>query len=306
MDVFVGIDGGGTRARAVAMDARGNEIARVFGGPGRVRPEDPGAGAAALADLTERALRAAGAQPPAAGLCCALAGAGREAERLALTAALIRETIAMRIHVITDAEAALYDAFGDGPGLLLIGGTGSIAWGRTADGRTARTGGWGQRLGDEGSGFALGLGALRATVRAHDGRGPMTSLVEAVLAHAEVPAPEQLVGWTARAEKGEIAALAPVVAEAAAEGDDVAKALVAEAARDLALHVSTLQRRLSPWEETPTLALAGGLLAPGRPLRENVIREVQRLDAPPVVLERDVDAARGAALVASHSTPVGP
>ena len=198
------------------------------------------------------------------------------------------------------------DAFGDGPGLLLIGGTGSIAWGRTADGRTARTGGWGQRLGDEGSGFALGLGALRAAVCAHDGRGPMTSLLEAALAHAEVPAPEQLVGWTARAEKGEIAALAPVVAEAAAEGDDVAKALVAEAARDLALHVSTLQRRLSPWEETPTLALAGGLLAPGRPLRENVIREVQRLDAPPVVLERDVDAARGAALVASHSTPVGP
>ncbi len=303
MDVFVGIDGGGTRARAVAIDAQGNELARVFGGPGRVRPENPGAVAAALADLTARALRAADARPPAVTLCCALAGAGRAEERMALTAALIRETIAVRVHVITDAEAALYDAFGDGPGMLLIGGTGSIAWGRTADGRTDRTGGWGQRLGDEGSGYALGSAAMRAAVRAHDGRGPRTSLLDAVLAHIGVQAPEQLVAWTATASKGDIAALAPVVVDAAEMGDKVASELVDDAARELALHVAALQTRLAPWQERPILALAGGLLAPGRPMRDRVIEAVQRLDEPPEILDREVDAASGAAAMARTLRP---
>jgi glucosamine kinase len=298
VELFVGIDGGGTKTNAVAMNAGGEVLARVEGGAALIRPEDPGAGAGLLADLTERAVRAAGGSLPAAGLCCALAGAGREPVRRALAAELHREGVAVRLRIVTDAEAAFYDAFADGPGILLIAGTGSIVWGRAEDGRTARAGGWGAILGDEGSGYALGLGALRAVVRAHDGRGEATSLAPAVLAHAGVDAPESLVAWAAGASKREIAALAPAVASAAGAGDAVARRIVEEAAGELVAHVVALHHRLGPWKTAPGLALSGGLIAPGGPLRAAVVEALQVRGPECALAERQVDAARGAASLA--------
>lgn len=295
MDVFVGIDGGGSRATAVATDVEGRELARVEGGPGRIRLDAPGTGAHVLADLVDHVIREAGARLPAAGLICALAGAGREDARRELAAALLREAVAIRLRVVTDAEAAYQDAFGGGPGILLIAGTGSIAWGRDADGRTIRAGGWGALLGDEGSGYDLGLRALRAVLHAHDGRGPATGLTGTILGRTGVDSPEGLVTWSARADKAEIAALAPCVLEAAEAGDDVASSLVRTAATDLAAHVDAIHERLAPWPETPTLAVAGGLLANGKLLREKTIAAVR---APVRILDRAVDAARGAAAIA--------
>jgi len=302
MELFVGIDGGGSKTNAVAMNAGGEVLARAEGGATLIRPEAPGAGAALLADLTERAVRLAGGSLPAAGLCCALAGAGREPVRRALAAELQREGVAVRLRIVTDAEAAFYDAFADGPGILLIAGTGSIVWGRAEDGRTARAGGWGALLGDEGSGYALGLGALRAVARAHDGRGEATSLAATALAHADVDAPEALIAWAACASKREIAALAPAVAAAAENGDAVARRIVEEAAGELVAHVAALHDRLGPWKTAPGLALSGGLIAPGGPLRAAVV-EALRVHGPACTLaEGKVDAARGAASLARLPT----
>lgn len=298
MTLFVGIDGGGTRATAVVVDGAGAERVRVHGGAALVRSVDPAAGAASLADLVDRALRDAGAAPPAAGLCCALAGAGREPERQALAAALHREAIADRLRVVTDAEAALHDAFGDGPGILLIAGTGSIAWGRGPDGRVARAGGWGALLGDEGGAYAIGLDALRTAVRAGDGRGPETRLRCDLLEHTGVEALDDLIAWTAAASKAEVAALAPLVTRAAAAGDAPAADLVRRATRDLADHVAALVRRLGPWEPAPRLALAGALLAPGAPLREPVLAAIRDSGCAIRPLARAIDAARGAAELA--------
>ena len=300
-ETFVGIDGGGTRATAVVTDGRGAELARVEGEAGLVLAGDPAAGAPALGALVARALAAAGAEPPAAVLCCALAGAGREEQARPLAAALERLAVARRIRVATDAEAAFHDAFGNGPGILLIAGTGSIAWGRGEDGRTARVGGWGHLLGDEGSGYALGLGALRAAARAHDGRGPETRLLRRVLEHTGLDSPEALIAWAATASKAAIAALAPLVASAAAEGDAVARTLVDEAARELAGHAAALHRRLGPWSAPPPIALAGGLLAPGRPLRPAVVAALGLTGVPYRVLDDAIDAARGAAALARGS-----
>ncbi|HEX6940025.1 MAG TPA: BadF/BadG/BcrA/BcrD ATPase family protein [Longimicrobiales bacterium] len=300
-EIYVGIDGGGTGATAVAVDGEGNELARVRGGAALVRPTDPGAGASALADLVDRVARAAGGRLPVTGLCCALAGAGREAERRALAAALHREAVAVRLRVTSDADAAFHDAFGDAPGILLIAGTGSIALGRAADGHAARAGGWGALLGDEGSGYALGLAALRAAVRAHDGRGPATALLAAALAHAGATAADELIAWAGAAAKAEIAALAPAVFAAAREGDAVAAEIVARAAAELARHIAAVHAALAPWAEPPGIALAGGLLAPGRPLRADTIAAITRLGQPGNVLDREVDAARGAATLARIS-----
>lgn len=296
--LYVGIDGGGTRTTALVTDESGTELARLEGDAGIVQTLDPAAGAATLADLARYAAAEAGEAGTVAALCCALAGAGREPERRALEDALRALHPAERVLVTTDAEAALRDALGTGPGMLLIAGTGSIAWGRAADGTTARAGGWGQLLGDEGSGYALGLGALQAVVRMHDGRGPATTLGEPVLRAAGVPAPEGLVAFAAGASKADVAALAPLVADAAAAGDGVAAALVADAAHELALHVAALRRRLPAAPQPLPVALAGGLLAPGGPLRDPTSAAIHALGLAVHVLDRAVDGARGAAAIA--------
>ncbi len=298
MPVLIGIEGRGAGATAVATDVEGHELARVEGEAGLVDVREPAARAGSLAALARRAADAAGA-PGVDALCCGLAGAGREPERLALEEALRATGVAGRVRVTTDAEAAMADAFGTGgTGILVIAGTGSIAWGRDARGRTARTGGWGLLLGDEGSAYALGMEALHAVVRAHDGRGNPTTLTPAVLRATGAPAPERLIGWTADAAKGDIAALAPLVCDAAAAGDIAAKSILTSAAHELASHVLALNARLGPWPEPPLLALTGRLLAPGGALREPVIAAVERLLVPVRPLERAVDAAAGAARLA--------
>lgn len=208
--MFVGVDGGGTRATALAVDHHGAALARRVGEAGRVDSGDPLAGVPALEALVRDVIAQAGGSPPAASLCCALAGVGRERVRDAVEGALVGAGLAQSVRVITDAEAALFDAFGDGPGILLIAGTGSVAWGRGRDGTIARVGGWGMRLGDEGSGYAIGLAGLRAVVHAADGRSGATALSSPILEYTATREPADLVAWTDRASKGEIAAIAQI------------------------------------------------------------------------------------------------
>lgn len=301
--LIVGIDGGATHTTAVVVDEAGNERARLEGGPGIVNPADPTACVGRLAVLARRAIAAADTYAPVHALSCALAGAGRADLRDTVRAELQREQIARHVTVTTDAEAALADAFGDEPGILLIAGTGSIAWGRAEDGRFVRCGGWGAILGDEGSGYALGLGALRAAVRAADGRDPSTELNEAVLAELGLEEPQALIEWAARAGKDKVAALAPLVLQHAEAGDATAIALRDEAARALAEHVVVLHGRLGPWKTPPTVAFAGGLARPDGPLRAAVVGALQKAGIEYRLHEGDIDAARGATRLAR--TPSG-
>ena len=297
---FIGIDGGGTRTTAVVTDEAGAELARVEGKAGIVDVLQPEAGARALADLAAHALAEARVTELPAVLCCALAGAGREAERSHLEQGLSALRIAGRVHVVTDFEAAMHDAFGAGAGILVIAGTGSSAWGRAQDGRCQRVGGWGHILGDEGSGYALGRVALMLAMREFDGRGENARFMESVLAQTGVSTEEGLVRWAAAAGKGDIAALAPIVLNAAQSGSLSAQDAVDDAAAEIAMHVAALYDRLGPWDTPPAVALAGGLVEPGRPMREPVLREIDALTIPVAIVEERIDAARGAAALARY------
>src|SRR5690606_18613945 len=117
--LYVGVDGGGTRARAVVIDDAGRELARTIGPSGLVDPRDPAGAAAVIADLARSAVEQAGGGR-AASLGCGLAGAGRPQEREAVRVALALEHVADEILVVGDAEAAMIDAFPDGEGVLLV------------------------------------------------------------------------------------------------------------------------------------------------------------------------------------------
>lgn len=298
MSLYIGIDGGGTQTTALVTDEDGNQLARLDGDAGIVNLLEPEAGAHALADLASAALAQARSDARASSLVCALAGAGREPERTRLEEAVRAMGVAERVCVTSDFEAALHDAFGDGSGILVIAGTGSSAWARHEDGRTARVGGWGHILGDEGSGYALGVAALRNCMRQYDGRAANENWAQLVLGHTYLASPEALVRWAAAASKADIAALAPVVFEAAEQGSATARMILMTAAHELAAHVAALHERLQPWPEAPTVALTGGLIAPGRPLRDDVIREIRELDLSLPIFNRRIDAAAGAAALA--------
>jgi N-acetylglucosamine kinase-like BadF-type ATPase len=207
-------------------------------------------------------------------LWAGLPGAGREDARAAVEDALTRTRVAERIIVGTDVEAAFHDAFGGGPGVLLLAGTGSVAMARSEAGTTVRVGGWGRDLGDEGGGYGIGLEALRRIVRSEDGRDGPTDLRARILEHLGLATPHDLVGWIATAAKSEVARLVPAVAACAALDDAAARAVLEGALDALRDHVTAILERTGPWTDPPGLALWGGLISEGGPLRDPLLRRL--------------------------------
>jgi len=292
----IGVDGGGTHARAVILDERGREVGRGEAPGALVSLRAPEAAAAAVAQAVRAAAQAGGVQLPGGVLWAGLAGAGHEASRVGVERVLATAGLARQVRVGTDVEAAFHAAFPAGPGLMLIAGTGSIAWGRGPSGEMCRIGGWGQQLGDEGSGYAIGLKALRAIARAEDERIAPTTLTGEILGALQLDAPVELIPWVASATKAEVAALVPIVARCAEGGDAAAREIIEDAVTHLEAHVAALLHRTGPWTSRPGLLLSGGVIAPGGSLRAVVVR---RLVAHPVDVRNDeVDAAVGAAMLA--------
>ncbi|HEX6909550.1 MAG TPA: BadF/BadG/BcrA/BcrD ATPase family protein [Longimicrobium sp.] len=259
--IFAGVDGGGTKSTLLLADAAGNELARVSGAAGLVDPRHPERSAGVIAQLLRMASAQAGLSAPPAALCAGLAGVGNEAERVAVERALAGA--AREVCVVSDGEIALHGAFGGGPGVLLIAGTGSVAYGRGPDGRMDRCGGWGMYVGDEGSGYALGRAALAAALRSVDGREAETRLLPVLLDLLKLDGPRGIPPWAGRAEKGEVAALARHVLDVAAGGDAVALRLVEHQAAELASHVMALAHRLGPWPGDVPVVFHGGVLRSG-------------------------------------------
>lgn len=296
MNFFLGVDGGGTRTRVAMVDGTGRENARAEGPPTLVDPANPSATIGVIADLCREVASKGGADLPVASLWAGIAGAGIEPTRGLVEAALLEEGLSLRTAVGADAEATFHDAFPSGPGILLISGTGSIALGRAVDGSTLRVGGWGAHLGDEGSGYRIGLSALRALACGEDGRGVSTDLRDPVLKVLGVDRPADLVKWMAAARKADVAALVPVVCEVAKAGDRAATIVIETAVDELVEHVQALMQRFDPGAAAPEVALAGGLIEEDGPLRSRVIRAIEGL--PCQLQDRVLDGARGACSLA--------
>jgi N-acetylglucosamine kinase-like BadF-type ATPase len=244
-----------------------------------MRPGGAERSAAVILDVARRAAAQAKVTLPASIALVGAAGAGRPPEQEALAAAIAAAGVAERVDVRGDTEIALAAAFGDGPGILINAGTGSIAHARGADGRLYRAGGHGWQLGDEGGGYWLGRRALAAAARAHDGLEESSTLLERLLVALGLQTFDDLIRWTATATPAQVASLAPHVLNAAREGETVAQQIVEEAAAELSQLVRVLLRHF-PDSAAITLATAGGLLRPGSPvliaLRSNLATDLPR------------------------------
>jgi N-acetylglucosamine kinase-like BadF-type ATPase len=290
MRLFLGIDGGQSSTTALI----GDEAGRVLG-EGRAGPcnhvgeaERRAKFTAAVGDSVREAAKQAGVglEEPFAAVCAGFSGGA--ADKTALTRELIR---AARYHITDDAQIALAGAANGGPGIIVIAGTGSIAYGRNAAKQTARAGGWGYVFGDEGSAFDLVRQALRAALRYEEGWGPPTALHAFLMTQTGLTATANASAntllhqfYTAEYPRERIAALAPLVDEAARSGDAVAGALIEHAAQELALLSAAVRRQLFQEPDEAPVHYIGGvfecetLLARFRLLTE--LDEISRVSPP--------------------------
>ena len=294
--IVVGIDGGGSKTHAMVADEQGRTIAETVGPGSAVRPGRAEESATVIADVVRDALASCEmTHVTPRVLCVGVAGAGREAERNALWQALVSRDLASELVIHSDFSIALDDAFGDGAGVLLISGTGSVAFGRGPAGATARCGGWGPVCGDEGSGAWIGRRALSIVTAAADGREPETALTGAILTAAQVNETSDLIGWAATATPAQLATLAPTVLSVADGGDLRANALVSLAVEELVLHVRALARQLFGDERADVrVALTGGMLARGSTLRKRLEHRLRSAVPGATVSAELVIPARGA------------
>ena len=296
--VLIGVDVGGSKT-AVSVGEATHVLGRALGPGAAVRPGRAIASAAIIAETVRKALATAGAARGHA-LVVGAAGAGRESERRELEQALRTESLADKVRVTTDIDIALTAAFGEGPGIVVVAGTGSIVLGRDPEGRMLRRGGYGWQMGDEGSGYAIGRAALGAVSRARDGRSPETALTPILLEATRSLDFDALVRWSASAGPAEVAALAPHVLHTAERGDAVAQGIADYAARELSTLVLGLAQEY-PTGERVGVALMGGMLAEERSLRSAVLA---RLEEEPSLrpLATMVDATLGALTQAARLT----
>lgn len=281
--LVLGLDGGGSRCAAVlgrwTGEATLDILGRGVGGTANPRVAGHDTARASLLTAIDLAFAEAGLpREPVASACFGLAGVGVAADRDAVLAWATHLPVAERVLVVADGMLPFADGAAEPWGVVLIAGTGSLALARprgaalSAESVADRCGGWGPMLGDEGSGYALGLAALRAAMRAADGRGAATILRDAVVRRFAARDPADLVAKVHAPGVGrrEIADVAREVLAAADVGDPVAAALVAGVAAELAAHVRTLADRNAFAAGVYPLRLAGGLLV-GSPLLRRLL-----------------------------------
>lgn len=296
--ILIGADVGGTKTAVVVADGA-DVLARAEGPGAAVRPGRALQSAATIAEVVRRALASIGRTRGDA-LVVGAAGAGRRPERDELARALRGEAVAERVTVTTDIEIALVAAFGEGPGIVVSAGTGSIAVGRDRAGALHRMGGYGWQMGDEGSGYAIGRAALGAVSRAHDGRSPETPLRQRLLAATRSADFDELVRWAATASPAEVAALAPHVLAVAGDGDVVARGIADYAARELSQLAVCLLPHVAGEGARLQVALTGGLLDPDSVLRRMVLQKLGDQEGL-TLMEAPVDAALGALALAKKA-----
>ena len=256
----LGIDAGGTKTVALLADGDGRIIGEGRAGGANLQTEGELEVEKILHTVIERATD--GRHLSFAAACLGMAGVDREDDARIIRDVMRRLGFRSNALIVNDALIALVAGAGSSPGLVIVSGTGSIAYGVNQHGVAARAGGWGPTLGDEGSGYWIGRRALAAVMRDVDCRGPRTDLTPLVLRHFDLPKPELLVAEIYHQPQGRraIAALGAVVDRARAEGDPVAIDIMTQAADELALAAASVISRLDMRGEQFAILLSGGML----------------------------------------------
>lgn len=286
--LLLAVDGGGTNTQALVTDLDGNVLSRGLGPSSNLHNVGFDRSCEAISTAIEGALAQVRGSAPAAtatasarwrtagiaAACLGLSGVDSAQDEAQVSRWVKDQAIAPRFMVVNDSELVLAGGTPAGWGVALISGTGSVCLGRSAEGRSARVGGWGPLLGDEGSGYHIARLALLRATQAADGRAEAPALLKGVLRHWSLSEPTALIRHVhaPTTTAADLAGLAGVVLDLAGRNDPVATEVITEAARELARHIDTVVRILRLTK--PPIALGGGLMLRAV-LRKAVLAAVQ-------------------------------
>jgi glucosamine kinase len=293
----VGVDGGATKTLTLLVDHASRRLWMSSTGPSNGDAVGVEAASAAIVEGVGDVLAKAGATAAEVGVAV-LAVAGSIAETVGAEAG--RALGLQHAYVVNDVIAAWAVGTRVSPGVAVISGTGSNMFGVNEAGESWRTGGWGHLLGDEGSGYWIGLAGLKASLRCRDGLGPETALLERALRHYRLAAIEDIypLVYGKPLSNAEIAAFTREVREAAEEGDEVAGRIFAQAAHDLAAQTRTVIGAVGLAGGEFVVALIGGVFEAGAVIRAPFEREILEA-APRARFSRpELPPAAGAAMLA--------
>jgi glucosamine kinase len=276
MPLYLGIDAGGTKTDC-AVSNGAELLGQATGASCKLARVGKERGRENLQSVIRQATQAAGIEASTIQhVCIGMSGASL-AEAVHWAQQTIRELVPeSTIYVAGDHVIAHRAAFGTSPGVLVISGTGSIAFGRNQSGETARAGGWGPNVSDEGSAFWVGREAVTAALHAFD-FGSTNELL-ATIAECWKVAPEEVLRM-ANASEPRFAELAGPVVNAAEQGDPTARAIMERAGKALAGLASAVIKRLWPGGGVVPVALAGGVLQ-GSPLVRQAFKEAMKTEQP--------------------------
>jgi N-acetylglucosamine kinase-like BadF-type ATPase len=299
--ILAGVDGGASKTRALIVSAEGGILGAATVQSSSAYHREPEEAAAVVTAAVREALAQAGRNAPVLALGAGLAGADDPSIRARLIAALEGSGLAQVVFVDHDAAAALAGGTALAPGVVLVAGTGSVAFGVDASGRRARADGWGPLLGDDGSGYAIGRSVLRAAMRAFDGRGPATALRLAVQERFALASLASLKIAVRNLAIDQIAAVAPIAFAAALGGDAVAAEILQGAGERLAVAVQAVARALE-WQRTRfPLVTIGGLFDARPGIHAPLLEALARLECPAVWQPPRLSAEAGAAILAARA-----
>ncbi len=298
MSHVLGIDAGGTKTVCQLANDRGELIAESRRGGANLQTKGELEVEKVLHDVMEETLGDRDITPAA--ICLGIAGVDRPDDAQVVRGIMKRIGYKARVLVVNDALVALEAGAPDQPGIVVIAGTGSIAYGRNSHHEAARAGGWGYVLGDEGSGYWIGRAALRAVLREADRRGPQTQLTELLLKHFDVDRAQDLIHevYHGMLRPTSIASLAQSVQTAFRAGDSVAIGILRGAANELESSALSVARRLDLIGGQFPFVLAGGIFKAVPWLHEELQRRLTLAAPGSDTVLLDVEPAVGAVRLA--------
>ncbi|MFQ6095788.1 MAG: N-acetylglucosamine kinase [Candidatus Bathyarchaeia archaeon] len=262
MDYVLGIDGGGTKTACVISDTEGRLLGGAISGGSNYLTVGKDETAKSIRDAIKKASERCHVKIPRFKLAyLGMAGSGRPSGIKVIKRIMEDLDVAEKVIIDIDASIALAGAITCKPGVVVISGTGSIAFGINKKGESKRVGGWGYLWDDEGSGFEIGRRGLTAAFRAYDGRGEETLLLNRLISHFEVRNVDDLLDriYSGGVKINAISSLAPLVIEAARDGDTVSLKILRDTVEELSLSAMTVIRNLKMECDEFELALMGGV-----------------------------------------------
>jgi len=300
---FLGFDGGGTKTECVLTNSEGEILVRVTAGPSN--PLRTGY-MRAWFSLSEAADSVLARQKIKAGdisgVCAGLGGAGRPGVAKRITTFFDRSFPNAQVRVTTDLEIALEAAFGAGDGIILLAGTGSAAFGRDANGRTARVGGRGPWFSDEGSAFDIGRRAFAAVTRVEEHRARETALSQKLFRWHQAQSGDSLLERIAKNPDDVFPQTFPLVAQLADKGDAVCQGILDGAAISLAELGAWVVKELGWREREVRIAKVGGVHGRSKYLDAAIEAELKKMAPLAQLVSLEMSPADAAARMAIRSS----